>query len=262
MSKSSPMLCRKTPASSTDAAREALRNFALFIGLSTGKKLVPERELFDIWVSALADLSAEQIQAASAALMKTWRYPNLPMPGDVRAQLDSADEKAFELEAKAEWRKLLAWIGENYFSDIGIRRGAPRLAPAVEHAARAAGGFHFIERCSEEELVWCQKTFVAALKNVRETQRAQSLIGSGEAKKILARLAAGPPDRRQLAQPRSQEKPEAGIPRKEVHAALSQVAQIPTEEEWEQRKVQLKTSALEWATAHGLLPEQPEMVNR
>jgi hypothetical protein len=216
----------------------------------TGK--AAERVLQDIWAEALSDIPADRLNGACERLMKTWRLPNLPLPGDVRAQLEKADAEGFELEAETEWQKLLAWIRQNYFPDVGVRRGAPSLRPAVEHAARAAGGFHFIEGCAEEQLVWCRKTFLAAYKNVHETQQAQHLIGSGEAKKILARLAAGPQDRRQLAAPTAQEEPGTDIPRKEVHVALSQIAGIPSEEEWEARKAMLKSSALEWAAAHGL----------
>ena len=76
------------------------------------------------------------------------------------------------------------------FPDTGIRRGAPRLSPAVERATRAVGGLNFIERCSEEELVWWQKNFLTAFTNVHETGQVEHLLGEGEAKRILARLAA------------------------------------------------------------------------
>lgn len=94
--------------------------------------------------------------------MKTWPYPNLPMPGDVRAQLDAADEKGFALEAEDAWQDLLLWIRCYYHPNIGVKRGAPELPGPVEHACRAAGRFRWIERCGEDELVWARKTFLAA----------------------------------------------------------------------------------------------------
>lgn len=218
--------------------------------------------LFGIWDEQLRDIPPDRLGAACDRLIKSWRYPHLPMPGDVRAQLDGAEDKAFDLAAETEWQNLLSWIRDNYFPGVGIRRGAPRLASAVEHAARAAGGYHFIEGCSEEELVWCRKNFLTAYKNVHETGQVEHLLGNSEAKKILARFCAGPPRQALPAASTPTEPaqaPAGGIPREEVRAALhavaerpAAVAELPTEEEWQARKDRLKRSALEWAAAHGI----------
>ena len=80
---------------------------------------------------------------------------------------------------------------ENYFPDSGVRRGAPQLPPAVQHAARAAGGFAFIERCPEGELVWCRKNFLAAYANFHATAKVEHLLSDGEAKEIYERLTSG-----------------------------------------------------------------------
>lgn len=193
-------LSQKTLASSSDAARELLRNFAMFIGLSTGKKFVPEPQLFDIWASALEDLPAEQIQIAGERLMKIWHYPNFPMPGDVRAQLDQADEMGIELEAGVEWIKYLEWNNKNFYPDgMVVRRGAPpvfirpdaqELSAVVEFAVRAAGGHARIQRCSEDALVWCRKEFMNAYRNIHQSNKVEHLIGSSEAKRILAEISS------------------------------------------------------------------------
>jgi hypothetical protein len=216
----------------------------------TGKDATPA--LFDIWDEQLRDIAPDKIAIACDRLMKTWRYPNLPQPGDVRAQLDDAAEKGFELESEREWQRLLSWVREYVFPDTGIRRGTPRLAPAVEHAAKAAGGIFFIERCAEDQLVWCRKTFFASYKNVHETGRVRSLLGRSEAKNILAQLAAGPPSpkKKQLAPV-----PEPSVPlppREEVRKVLNRVAELPSEEDWEARKLDQKARALQWAKDHGL----------
>ena len=150
-----------------------------------------EKDDLPIYAEALCDLTAEQIDAACKSALKTCRF--WPTVADIRAQLDQAGARGFELEAEGEWQKLLTWISENFFPDTGIRRGAPRLAPAIEHAAKAAGGFPFIERCSQEQLVWCRKNFLSAYKNVHETGQVENLLGDGEAKEILGRLANGTP---------------------------------------------------------------------
>jgi hypothetical protein len=203
--------------------------------------------LFEIWDEQLRDIAPNRIALACDRLMKTWRYPNLPTPGDVRAQLEQAEEKAFELEAEREWEKLLAWVRENYFPDTGIRRGAPQLSAATTHAAHAAGRFSYIERCSQEQLVWCRKTFLAAYKNVHDTGQVEHLLSDGEAKRILARLSAPAV----LTPKQLPPEPEVPLPpRAEVRKVLDRVAQIPSQEEWEARKRDLKQRANAWIAAH------------
>jgi len=189
--------------------------------------------------------------------MKTWRFPNLPLPGDVRAQLDQAEANGFDLEAETEWQKLLTWIRENVFPDTGVRRGAPHLPPAVEHAAKAAGSVYYIERCSEDQLGWCRKTFLAAYKNAHETSQAEHLLGTGEAKRILARLRAGLPERKQL--PRPTENPGQAPNREEVRAVLRSVmekkpvqSQEPSRDELAAKWAEQKERARQWAIEHGL----------
>lgn len=221
----------------------------------TGK--VAEPALFSIWSEQLGDIPADRLNAACDCLMKTWRFPNLPLPGDVRAQLDQAEAKGFDLEAETEWQKLLAWVRENVFPDTGIRRGAPHLPPAVEHAAKAAGGFYFIERCPEDQLVWCRKTFLAAYKNVHEAGQAEYLLGAGEARRILAQLQAGPPERKQLS--RATDSPGEPPSREEVRAVLLRVieqkptqSQEPTQDELAARWSEQKRLARQWAVEHGM----------
>jgi hypothetical protein len=204
------------------------------------------------WCEALADLDVETIEVACLQVERTAEF--FPTPGMICRQREAADAKGSELTAEHEWQKLLAWVRENVFPDTGFRRGAARLSPAIEHAAKAAGGMYFIERCSEDQLVWCRKNFLAALKNVRETDQVAHLVGDGEAKKILAQLVKGPPEPRQLAPI-----PEPSVqlpPGEQVRAVLDRVAGLatptPSQEDWESRKNRLKSSALEWAAARGL----------
>jgi hypothetical protein len=155
-----------------------------------------------VWIESLIDLNTDVLEEACRRFVKAGCRREFPVPADIRAQIDQAEAKGFDLEAETEWQKLLAWVRENVFPDTGVRRGAPRLAPGIEHAAKAAGGVYFIERCSEEQLVWCRKNFLAAYKNVHETGQIEHLLGDVEAKRVLARLRAGPPKEiKQLQQP-------------------------------------------------------------
>jgi hypothetical protein len=150
--------------------------------------------LAGVWISALDDIPPARLDAAFKNLVKTWKPDfgrKFPAPADLRSLLDKADETGFQLKAEKDWDGLLAWIQENFHPDTGIRRGAPQLSPAVCHAARAAGGYSFIERCSESELVWCKKRFLEAYANFHATAKVEHLLSDGEAKEIYARLTAG-----------------------------------------------------------------------
>jgi hypothetical protein len=168
-------------------AREWLVMFAELYSVSLkdrGKRFV------ELWISAVSDLDPRTLDAACRRTIQVCKF--FPTPADVRGQIDQAVAKGFELEAECEWQKLLSWVRQYVFPDTGVSHNAPRLAAAVEHAAKAAGGFFYIERCSEDELVWCRKNFLAAYKNVHETGQVEHLLSSTEAKKILAGLASRP----------------------------------------------------------------------
>jgi hypothetical protein len=207
--------------SSIEIARQWLVKFAAL----TGKAADPV--LFSIWSEQLSDIPPDRLNGACDRLMKTWRYPNLPMPGDVRAQLDGADEKGFELEAANAWQDLLLWIERYYHPDIGVPRGAPALPGAVEHACRAAGGFRWIARCGEDELVWARKTFLGAYINVYQTGEIKHLLSRGEARRILSQITA-PPIRQLSSGPKTKLAPdevEGTSPScEEVREVLSPVA--------------------------------------
>ena len=209
------------PLSSTEVAYQWIVKFAAITGKAA------ERVQQDIWAEALSDIPADRLNAACEHLMKTWRYPNLPMPGDVRAQLDSADEKGFELEAATAWQDLLRWIELYYHPDIGVQRGAPALPVSVEHACRAAGGLRWIERCGEDDLVWARKRFLAAYTNLHQTDEVKHLLSRGEARRILSKITA-PPIRQLSSGPKTNLAPDKveGAPPscEEVREVLSRVA--------------------------------------
>jgi len=164
----------------------------------------------------------------------------------VRAQIDDAENKGLDLEAANEWEKVLDGI---HWS------GPKRFSPVTGHAIRAAGGIRFIERCSESELVWCRKTFVASYKNIHHTGAAEHLLGNGAAKHILAQLRAGPLI--ELKQLSREEGPSQPPSRDEVRAVLNGVIERPaapqeSEEQLNRRWAAQKKRVLERAAELGI----------
>lgn len=216
-----------------------------------------------LWTEGFADLSNAMLEAAFRKTLATCKFWPVKI-ADIREQLDQAETKGFELVAETEWQKLLAWVRENVFPDTGIRRGAPHLPPAVEHAAKTAGGIYFIERCSSEELVWCRKNFLAAYGNVHETGQVEHLLGAGEAKHILDQLKAGPVERKQLprvaeglSQPPSRE--EVGTVLRRVMEKKTVQSQEPSQDEVAAKWREQKERARQWAIDQGLQPDPVEV---
>ena len=176
----------KSPDSQTE---RVIRKWLVVFAEIFARELTPF--LISSWCELLGDLPAATIETACKQVGRTCRF--FPTPGEIRAQLDGAEAKGFELEAASEWQNLLSWIRENVFPDTGVQKGAAKLSAPVEYAAKAAGGIFWIERCAADDLVWARKNFIAAYKNVHDTGQVEHLLGAGEAKRILAKLKSPPP---------------------------------------------------------------------
>jgi hypothetical protein len=214
-----------------------------------------------LWVSALVDLEPEVLDAACRKAMQTCKF--FPTPAEIRGAIERAESEGFELKAEAEWQKLLAWVHANYFPDgltvagtyqtTNIRPHAPRLSQATEHAAKAAGGFSYLERCDADQLPFCRRAFLAAYRNVHETGQVEHLLGDGEAKRIFEQLcekATQEPKQIGDSAPADDSKPEekgdsaaaksvpatvqtengTGIPHEEVREVLTRIS-TPTPEQ-------------------------------
>jgi hypothetical protein len=252
----------QTEFTSSEIARQWLTNFAA----STRQRA--SETLYKIWDAQLRDIDPKRLDRACSQLMKSWRFPNLPQIGDVRAQLDQADASAFELKCISAWEKARAWNRENWHPDLGVRKiwnpelgryvpAAKPLSPEIEYAIRAAGGHTAIQNSTNDDLVWRRKTFLEAFRTVHETQKAAHLIGDSEAMQILAKLKAGPE--------RARLKPAVEIsPR--PHPAPREIAPIAQNEmpraarelspdEIEARRMRQRNAVREWRVAHGMPAE-------
>ncbi len=240
-------------------------------------------EDFAVYAEALSDLSVEHLDAACLKAEQTCRF--FPKPADIRAEIDEADASGFQIEGEQKWQQYLAWLHKWYDPNLGVMRGAPPLEPAVEHAAQAAGGHHWVESCPEQELQWAGKRFTQTYTRLQETRQVEHLLTRGEARKILAGLTAraaeqnarllappavpegqsdAPPD--SDSQPKNSGPPKAVIPKFEPLPPVStedppsaplfaepKPYQPPSEEEFERRKREQR------ARLDAYLREHPEI---
>ena len=132
-----------------------------------------------VWVSALADLEPEALDAACRRAMQTFKF--FPTPAEIRAPLQAVEQADFE----DEWQALLDYCREWVHPDISFR-GAPVLPAEIDHAARAAGGVHFIRECSQQELGWRKKAFIEDLQRSRKTgDHLAGLLTGGQLRTLL-----------------------------------------------------------------------------
>jgi hypothetical protein len=238
----------KSPDSQTE---RVIRKWLLVFSELFARELTPF--LIASWCELLGDLPAPAVETACTQVGRSCRF--FPTPGEIRAQLAGAELRGFELEAEREWQSMMAWISVNVFPDTGIQRNAAELAPAIQHAAKAAGGVFYLQRCDEDQLVWARKNFLAALKNVRDTKQTEHLLSDGVAKRIIRQLSSGPRSVRKSIAPApasSSEKPSVGEVReflKTVSAERPQVNSAASREDlaknWRSQKERLAARAAE-----------------
>lgn len=200
----------------------------------------------ELWVSALLDLAPDTLEAACRRAMQTCKF--FPTAAEIRAHIEGANAKGFELEAEEEWRKALNVATQFFQPDIGLYRNAPELSQATWHALKVAGGLEHLQSCKREELQWARRRFLADYMLIHETCQVEHLLSNGEAKRILAEVT-GP------AKPKPKQltplEPEGNLPpRAEVRTVLDRIAEIPSEEEWERRKRREKEKIAAWVAAH------------
>jgi hypothetical protein len=216
-----------------------------------------------LWLEGFADLPDDVLQAALQKTLRTCKFWPVKI-ADVREHVETAEENGFALEAEGSWKKLLGWIKQNYYPGFGVRRSAPRLPAVVEHAARAAGGYAYIERCSMDELVWVRKTFLSAYRNVHETERVENLLSDSEAKRILAELKARGAVKRLVSRSTIPAEPGGEKTKPEdVQAVLNRVVEekpieAPAEAELECRRARLLRQVEERKETHATESEQIE----
>ena len=232
----------KLPASSW-IARELL----VQVGEITQREI--SSALIAIWDKQLSDLPPEALAAAGDALLKSWRSPYLPTPGDVRAQIENADKKGLALTAATEWERAVHFAKNVWHPDLGLPPNARRPEPVTWHALKAAGGLHYLNDCCGEDLQWARKRFVEYFVSAHETKKVEHLLSDDQAKKLLARVHGALPlaEKKALTPARPQLVEREAPPRGRRDAA-PRVELTP--EEWDRRRQLEKDKIGRYLDAH------------
>jgi hypothetical protein len=127
------------------------------------------------------------------ALFRGWVGGIVSVSDDHRSRLANPPERANSITCvlmpDRDPQPLLDYCREWVHPDIQFSR-APELPPEMDHAARAAGGVHFLRECSHEELGWRKKAFIEDLQCSRKNGDFGGLLTGGELRKLLRKVAS------------------------------------------------------------------------
>jgi hypothetical protein len=185
----SPCTTQQDSASTDRLIKEWLFRF----GVNFEKDVVP---VLPLWLEAFGGMSTENLEPLFRRALKTCKF--FPRVADILEPLNTVKQTNFE----DEWQALLDYISGWVHPDIHFS-GTPELPAEIDHAARAAGGVHFLAQCSHEELGWRKKAFIEDLGRSRKTGDLAGLLTGEELRKLLNRAAQSA---KQLPAPKPEER--------------------------------------------------------
>lgn len=144
--------------------------------------------LVSIWIEELAGYPADKLAGMFRHVLRTWKPEygkTFPTIADVLQPLDATAKKELASRADLEWQKLLDYIRRYYWADGPWQHKAPKLPEKVRVSCNAAGGFAWLNRCPEKELVWAKKSFVESYIAWEEMKKDQWLLPEGTLRNML-----------------------------------------------------------------------------
>jgi len=184
----SALVKTSSPQDSSDTEKLARQWAATFAELFQVSLAQRGPRFVDLWVSALADLDPNALNAACRRAMQVSKF--VPTPAGIRSMIKQADADGLQLRAEHAWQHLLNWVREWCHPDLGIAHRGPALPAAVAHAARAAGGFNFLWGCATDDLQWAKKRFIEDFVRVHEARQVEHLLTDAEARDLIRQIAA------------------------------------------------------------------------
>lgn len=140
----------------------------------------------NIWIEGLKDLSVEAIRHGYNETLRTFKgiFPTI---ADVRER--AGEKTVAQLGPEVAWPKALdyaeQWCGYDY--DIASR---PQMNDhKISFAVNAAGGFDYIAKCAQDDLMWAKKRFIEAYAAAERGLQDFEALPEGEVKNMLAGLA-------------------------------------------------------------------------
>ena len=164
------------------APTESQRKVAAVYGLASVCGTSVNENALKIWLMALEDFSAEQVEKGVALAIKTEEYSKMPVPAKIIRKIREAcgipspldREKAKQAQAEAEWAQVLDQVKR-----VGSY-GSPSFHPTTERVLRAMGGWSSLcETMTSANRDFKRRDFIAMWQTYHEAGDAMELGAFG-----------------------------------------------------------------------------------
>lgn len=179
----------------SDSYEVVVRKWLAVIAENGSKEISPG--LVSVWIEAFRGIPIRVLESALKKTLETWRISQIPPIGEILSHIQTANELAEDLGAEKAWEEALRHA-QDLGNDYLIASAKEPDDEAMMAGVRAAGGWHWISQCSEEQLIWAKKTFreiCAKHKAAPELLRLATTPEGEELRKQIAAIA----QRKQLA---------------------------------------------------------------
>jgi hypothetical protein len=255
----------KQPRAFVNVLTEWLQKLARIHSINRREPIVITEELFAIYGEALAHVSPDQLE--TAFLKATQECVFFPQPAEILKYLDRAGQLQFEIESEEAWQRVMEFKDRFFHPDLGIYKNSPALPQKINYAVKAVpGGLRYISTCRTDQLQWAKKQFIEALTRINAAGEVQDLIGPGEAKKIVAMLAAGSREINSVPAAENHPEPLSPSTASTVPDRVVEKTPEPTEGElaaaWKRQKTALEEHAKSMGISiSGTSPKKPPSQN-
>ena len=171
------------------------RKVAAVYGLASVCGTSINENAIKIWLMALEDFSAEQVEKGIALAIKTEEYSKMPVPAKIIRKIREAcgipspldRQKAKEAQAEAEWGQVLDQVRR-----VGSY-GNPKFHPTTQRVLRAMGGWSSLcESMTSANRDFKRRDFVAMWQTYHETGDAMELGAFGVQQALEERMGQRP----------------------------------------------------------------------
>ena len=171
------------------------RKVAAVYGLASVCGTSINENAIKIWLMALEDFSAEQVEKGIALAIKTEEYSKMPVPAKIIRKIREAcgipspldRQKAKEAQAEAEWAQVLDQVRR-----VGSY-GNPKFHPTTQRVLRAMGGWSALcESMTSANRDFKRHDFISMWQTYHETGDAMELGAFGVQQALEERMGQRP----------------------------------------------------------------------
>lgn len=174
---------------------EDQRKIAAVYGLGSVCGTSVNENALKIWLMALEDFSAEQVEKGIALAIKTEEYSKMPVPAKIIRKIREAcgipspldQQKTKEAQAEAEWAQVLEHVRR-----VGSY-GNPKFHPTTQRVLRAMGGWSALcESMTSANRDFKRRDFLSMWQTYHETGDAMELGAFGVQQALAERMKQRP----------------------------------------------------------------------